>query len=155
MYDRIIWATDGSAGADLALAEALGLAGLAGGRVVAAHCDQRLNGLAMALPALPGKDDARVKIRRQVTELRNHGVAIDLEVRKSHREAADVIAELAREIDADLIVCGARGLGALSGAFLGSFTMRLLHIAPCPVLAVREREAVAVTPERREATAAR
>ena len=139
MYDMIIWATDGSERADVALAEALDLAELSGGHVVAVHCDQRLNGRAAAWPMLPDEDDLRIKIRRQVDRLRNSGVNVDIVVRRSHREAADVVAGIAAELDADLVVCGTRGLGALSGAFLGSFTQRLLQIAPCPILAVHER----------------
>jgi nucleotide-binding universal stress UspA family protein len=68
-------------------------------------------------------------------------VDVDLVVQHSHGEAADVIASLAVEHEADLIVCGSRGLGALGRIFLGSFTQRLLHIAPCAVLVVPEREA--------------
>jgi nucleotide-binding universal stress UspA family protein len=151
MYETIIWATDGSDGADLALDEAVRLAGLCGGRLVAVHCDQRLTGRAMAWPALPDEDDRRVKIRRQVAELRADGLDIDLVMRRSHREAADVVAEIARDAGADIIVCGTRGLGAFSGAFLGSFTLRLLHVAPCPVLAVLEREATAKAPAREKA----
>jgi nucleotide-binding universal stress UspA family protein len=53
-----------------------------------------------------------------------------------------VVAAEAVERRATLIVCGTRGLGALPGVFLGSFTQRLLHLAPCPVLAVRAPDAV-------------
>ena len=50
--------------------------------------------------------------------------------------AAHTIAEEAKEAGADLIVVGTRGHTALAGLLLGSVTQRLLHIAPCPVLAV-------------------
>ena len=151
MYKNIIWATDGSDGADLALAEALRLAATTDGRIVAVHCDQRLNGRAMAWPALPDEEDRRVKIRRQVAELRADGVDIDIVMRKSHREAADVVGEIAADLGADIIVCGTRGVGAFSGALLGAFTMRLLHVAPCPVLAVRETMPAAANVEREKA----
>jgi nucleotide-binding universal stress UspA family protein len=141
MYETIIWATDGSDGADLALEEALRLAELSGGRIVAVHCDQRLNGRAGGWPALADEDDLRLRIRHQVDELRRHGVDVDVVIRRSHQDAADTVAALAAELDGDVIVCGTRGRGALSGAFLGSFTQRLLHVAPCPVLAVSDRKA--------------
>jgi nucleotide-binding universal stress UspA family protein len=47
-----------------------------------------------------------------------------------------MIADLAREIDADAIVVGTRGHSPVAGLLLGSVTQRLLHIAPCPVVAV-------------------
>ena len=137
MYETVVWATDGSVGADAALAEALRLAQASGGRVVAVHCDQRLD----RNDAGGEEDDRRLKIRRQVEELRATGVAVELVMPKSHREAADVVAEAAAELGADVVVCGTRGLGALAGAFLGSFTQRLLQIAPCPVLGVTVRAA--------------
>jgi nucleotide-binding universal stress UspA family protein len=138
MYETVIWATDGSDGADVALREALQLAELSEGRVVAVHCDQRLNGRAMAWPAFPDEEDRRIKIRRQVEGLRADGVDVDLVIRRSHHEAADIIAEIAAELDADVIVCGSRGLSSFSAAFVGSVGQRLLHVAPCPVLVVRE-----------------
>jgi nucleotide-binding universal stress UspA family protein len=143
MYETVIWATDGSDGADAALDEALRLANLSGGHVVAVHCDQRLTGRAAAWPTLADEEDRRIKIRRQVAALKDGGVDIDLVIRRSHREAADVVAALAAELGGDVIVCGTRGFGAFTGAFLGSFTQRLLHVAPCPVLAVRERDTTA------------
>ena len=137
MYKTVIWATDGSAGADAGLQEVLQLARLTDARVVAVHCDQRLQGRAAAYPVLADEEDIQLKLRRQVDELKADGLDIELVVRYSHKKPADVVASVAREIGADIIVCGTRGAGAASGALLGSFTLRLLHVAPCPVLAVR------------------
>jgi nucleotide-binding universal stress UspA family protein len=152
MYETVIWATDGSEGADAALAEALGLAELSRARIVAVHCDQHLNGArAMAWPALADEEDRRAKIRRQVEQLRTAGVEIDLVVRKSHCEAADVVAAIAADVNGGILVCGMHGLGVFSGVYVGSFTQRLLQVAPCPVLAVPERASVAVDEEHEEA----
>lgn len=145
MYGTVIWATDGSDGADTALHEALRLAE-AGARLVAVHCDQRLYGRAGSWPAIADEDGVRARIGRQVDELTDRHVDVELLVRRDRREPADVVAEVAREIEADVIVCGTRGLSAFAGALLGSFTQRLLHVAPCPVLAVGPRsEQVAAT----------
>lgn len=153
MYRTVIWATDGSEGADVALDEARRVVDPRG-RIVVAHCDQRLTGRAAAYPVYADEDDRRRKIREQVGELVREGFDADLVVRRSHREPANTIAQLARDADADVIVCGTRGLGAWSGAVLGSFTEHLLHVAPCPVLVIPAHEVPAAVPERRVAVTA-
>ena len=107
--------------------------------VLCGHRDQRLTGPPGAWPALPDEDDRRLRIRGQIEKLESESVDVDLVVRRSHRQAADVVAAIASEQDGDVIVCSTRGLGALSGTLLGSFTRRP-HVAPCPVLAVPETE---------------
>ncbi len=53
-------------------------------------------------------------------------------------DPAKHIVAYADEIDADLIVIGSRGLGAIGGALLGSVSRKVLHEAKRPVLIVRE-----------------
>ena len=139
MFKTVIWATNGSEGADAALQQALELAKLSGGRIVAVHCDHRLHGRAAAYPALADEEDIQVELRRKVDELKSDGLDIELVIRRSHLDAADVVASIAAELGGDVIVCGTRGFGPFSGVVIGSFTQRLLHAAPCSVLAVRAR----------------
>ena len=47
----------------------------------------------------------------------------------------------AEEIEADLIVMGTRGLSGLKHAMLGSVAERIVRLAPCPVLTVKDAEA--------------
>jgi nucleotide-binding universal stress UspA family protein len=47
----------------------------------------------------------------------------------------------AEEIEADLIVMGTRGLSGLKHAMLGSVAERIVRLAPCPVLTVKDPEA--------------
>jgi nucleotide-binding universal stress UspA family protein len=49
---------------------------------------------------------------------------------------AKVIADAAKQLEADVIVVGTRGHGPITGLIVGSVTHRLLHLAPCPVLVV-------------------
>ena len=140
MNTLVIWATDASEGAEAALEGAHRLGLLREAHVVAVHVDQRLHGRAAGWPALADETDRREALAARIAALVEDGIDVELVVRKSHREAADVVAVEAMERHADLIVCGTRGLGALPGVFLGSFTQRVLHLAPCPVLAVRESE---------------
>lgn len=53
-------------------------------------------------------------------------------------DAAKQIVEYADSIDADLIVVGSRGHGAISSTLLGSVSRAILHAAKRPVLIVRE-----------------
>src|SRR5262245_42839102 len=53
----------------------------------------------------------------------------------SEGNAAQVLLEAAK--DADMIVVGNRGHGALADALIGSVSVRCLHHATCPVVIVR------------------
>jgi nucleotide-binding universal stress UspA family protein len=61
----------------------------------------------------------------------------------SHLRAGDVpsqeIAQLASDLEADLVVVGTHGRRGLSRLLLGSVAESLVRIAPCPVLVVRPR----------------
>jgi nucleotide-binding universal stress UspA family protein len=139
MYQTVIWATDGSEAADVALKEALHLTEPTG-RLVAVHCDQRITGgRAGGVSFLADEQDVRAKIKAQVEQIRAEGREAELFVRSTHAAPAQVIAAIAEELHADAIVCGTRGLGAFSGALLGSVAQRLPHVAPCTVVTVPER----------------
>lgn len=142
MFKTLIWATDGSAGAEAALVEARRLAELSGAHIVAVHIDQRLAGRFGGWSTLADEEDRSLELRTKVAELKGEGVEIEYVVRHGRQFPADVVAAFAAELDADLIVCGTRGHGAIAGALLGSFTQHLLHVSPCPVLVVPERAAV-------------
>jgi len=49
----------------------------------------------------------------------------------------DVIVNAAATENADLVLVGARGLGALASALLGSLSLTLARLAPCPVLVAK------------------
>ncbi len=139
MYGTVIWATDGSDVADAALEEALQLMH-PGGKLFAVHVDQRMvGGRASGLSYLPDEDDRVTKIRDRVGELQSQGLEVEAVICVTHATIAKVIAEIATDVDADVIVCGTRGLGTIPGAVLGSVAQRLLHVAPCPVVVVPER----------------
>lgn len=50
---------------------------------------------------------------------------------------AEVIINVAKTRESDLIVMGSRGLGRLAGLVLGSTSQKVVSHAPCPVLIVR------------------
>lgn len=135
MFERIIWATDGSPGADAALTQVKRLAA-DGGRIVAVHCTQLLTGRAGGYPADPEDPEVLEKIRSQVADLQGAGYRVTLETHRASSSVADIVAAVADDQEADLIVCGTRGLTALAGAVGGSVSHRLLHSAHAPVLVV-------------------
>lgn len=55
--------------------------------------------------------------------------------------AAEAIAETAKQLSADLIVMGTRGLSGFKHVLLGSVAERVLRLAPCPVLTVKQEPA--------------
>jgi nucleotide-binding universal stress UspA family protein len=63
------------------------------------------------------------------------GADLDVSYETRRGRPAEVLADIAREHDADLIVMGSRGLGRMRAA-VGSAVLDLLHDAPCPVLVV-------------------
>lgn len=140
MYEVIVWATDGSDAADASLPVARDLARLAGAKIVVTHDDQisvgRIGG---AYSVHADESDLRGKITRQVEELKGEGIDATLELQRGPESPADTIATVAKAAGASLIVVGTRGHGPVTGALLGSVTQRLLHVAPCPVVAVPAR----------------
>jgi nucleotide-binding universal stress UspA family protein len=143
MFNKIIWATDGSNAADLALAQAETLAKDADGELLIVHCEEWIapGPRSGHYPVHADEDEVKAKIKRQAADIGDDGVRATLKVVETGASgAAHAIADVARDEHADVIVVGTRGHTALAGLLLGSVTQRLLHIAPCPVLAVPSRD---------------
>ncbi len=136
MFKVIIWATDGSSGAERALQFAKGLAQADAGRLIVVHVNEFMAGRAPG-PVNVKEDEIQAAIGKQVADLKQEGLKATLQLADVMAGgAAHVIAEIADKEGADLIVAGTRGHGPLSGLLLGSVTHRLLQIAHCPVLVI-------------------
>jgi len=118
--ETIIWATDGSSGAEEALPAACELADLSGGQIVAVHISNRFDGRASASL----EDDVVALIEHQVDDLRERGYFANLVVRRSHQDAAETTAVVAAELHAHVIVCGTQPGGERAA--------RQLHAAAAP-----------------------
>ena len=81
------------------------------------------------------QEAAREAVERVAAELR--GTAAEVETVVLGGTPADQIVRAADELEADLIVIGGRGKGAMEAIVLGSVAYRVLHHAPCPVLVTR------------------
>ena len=141
MYQRVLWATDGSGLADGALNVALDLLE-PDGCLIAFHCDERFAAARVGgLPLVADEPDRRAAIRNRVDALRADGIDAELVVETTHHSAPGEIARAAEVYAADVIVCGTRGFGLVAGVVAGSVAMRLPHVASCPVVVVSERAA--------------
>ena len=78
-------------------------------------------GMAALKPAMQKLDAAGVKYA--------HHIAVG--------DAAEVIAEYAKEKGCDQILMGTRGMGATSSLLLGSVATKVIHLAHVPVLLVK------------------
>jgi nucleotide-binding universal stress UspA family protein len=136
MFDRILWAADGSARDAHTLSVARELCARYDSSLRIVHVVERV-----PAPPLSGfdvhadEDRLVAKLKARTSALRRHGVNASLHVtRGAVGHTADHIAEIAVAGDAQLIIAGCRGRSACGGALLGSLTQRLLAVAPCPVL---------------------
>jgi nucleotide-binding universal stress UspA family protein len=145
MFRTIIWATDGSRGAERALATALELVRDEDSKLLVVHADARVRGRAGNVPVFADEPDIVSALETKVEELVGLGCNAELVVAHGARDPGDLIADIAQDRGADVIVVGTRGHGRVAGMLLGSVTQRLLHTAPCPVLAVPPQVAVPVT----------
>ena len=140
MFDTIVWATDGSENAARALTVAKALAREQRASLVVVHIVQRY-ATKEGLAVFADEEQVEARLEGVVQELSQEGFDATLKV-VNHvgPQPAHAVADVAREVGADLIVVGTRGRGAVVGLVLGSVTLRLLHVAPCPVLAVPAAE---------------
>ena len=137
MFRTIIWATDGSAGADHALGYAQDVARAYGAELVVVHGEEMSAARSsIGYTRRADEEDLEAKIKRQVAEISGGGIPVSVKVIGGHAHPAILIAEVAEDVGADLVVVGTRGHSPLAGLLLSSVTDRLLHILRCPVLAV-------------------
>ncbi len=139
MLNTIVWATDGSENAARALPWARELLGGDDALLVATHIVQPPGGAAAEGAGESSRHPADLlgNLRNLVSEVSEQGLNIALKiVNYVGPQPAQGIADVAREVGADVIVVGTRGRSPIAGLIAGSVTQHLLEIAPCPVLSV-------------------
>jgi nucleotide-binding universal stress UspA family protein len=137
--ESIVVGTDGSPSAEAAVKRAAEVARGTGARV---H-------LVTAYPDIPSyRERIGSSAKRQSIDLREVAdtvlartasklSGIEVETHAREGDAAQVIADVAQEQNADLIVVGDRGLTGLERFLLGSVSSKLSHHSPCSVMIVR------------------
>jgi nucleotide-binding universal stress UspA family protein len=143
----IVCGVDGSAHARHAAIAALTLAERLGTRLTLVHVAPARSLLPVASPRADVETSASARSADVAKSEADEAFAsmspeisranADREVRRG--KPAGVLAELADERGAELIVVGSRGRGAWRSAALGSVSAELIRLAPCPVMIVPER----------------
>ena len=148
MFDTIVWATDGSQNADRALEVAKTLAHDHGASLVVVHVAQHY-ATKTGLAVCPDEDKVKAKLEETVQQLSRDGFRPSLRI-VDHvgLQPALEIADIAREVGADLVVIGTRGTGRLRDCSwavsrCGCCTSRRAQSSLC-----RQLRAVTFNPER-------
>lgn len=140
-FRRLLVPVDFSDPSQWALEAACDLARLSGGTLELLHVcpvDPRVYPLGWILTD-GAERDIRTAAEKALEPWREGVAQRGLEVRATVLLgiASEVISEVARQREVDLIVMGTRGRTGLEHVMLGSVAERTLRLAPCPVLTVR------------------
>ena len=145
MRTSIVCGVDGSPDSQAALQVAARLAKQLNLRLIAVHVAEPAHvPYAAAAPfggmagryALMEELDSQHEVADRLLEQVVLSAGLDAERRTALGVPAERLAEIADEVDAELIVVGSRGRGAFRAAFLGSVSNSLVGVARCPVLIV-------------------
>jgi nucleotide-binding universal stress UspA family protein len=139
MFSKILHANDGSEHAFNALSLAL---------KIASHSNAELHMVSVEeIDYMPETmEDVRHEtgvaarrfhsvVNRSRSMAEESGVKLKTHVVAGH-PVRDIV-DLARDLEADLLVVGASGHSALYDRMVGSRADRIVHLAPCPVLVVK------------------
>jgi universal stress protein A len=141
-FKRILVPHDFSDDASAALDFAIELAKQLGGELHLVHA-YRLPievfspyGVAIPDSVMPElRKGAELRLKELAARVEAAGLTARVHLREG--APAEVIAESARELGADLIVMGTRGRTGLAHVVLGSVAERTVRSSPCPVLTLR------------------
>lgn len=141
-YKSILVAVDGSAEAERAFEKAIGIAKRNTAVLNIIYVVDSRSYTAIKLHE-PHIEDEAFKYGRELLE-GYKAKALDSGVQEAHTfvvpgSPKKVIArDYAKQLSADLIVCGAQGLNAFEHFLLGSVSQHIVRSSPCDVLVVRQ-----------------
>jgi nucleotide-binding universal stress UspA family protein len=140
MFRTILLAVDGSKYSEKAVELAKYLATVGNEEVVVAHVTELLPARFQTYPGLDYEADSEVieLAKGYVAELEKAGINARAELRGAqYGGVARILANLAEDLDAGLIVMGSHGRGDLTALLLGSVAHKVLHLTGRPVLIAR------------------
>jgi len=149
MYKRILVPTDGSETANKALVAALQIARDSGGRVRIIHVIEEMAYLT-GYEQYGGYSGELISAMRETgNKVLNDAMAIaqaagveadNLLFDNFGERLGEVVANTAKQWEADLIVVGTHGRRGIGRMLLGSGAEQILRLAPVPVLVIRSSE---------------
>jgi nucleotide-binding universal stress UspA family protein len=145
MNRSIVCGVDGSADSQVALAVAVDVAARLRLRLIMANVVEPSHAPSVGAASLRGTMPDPLFPTTDEQEEASNGLLAELSAtmglegadrRVVVGYAAEGLADLADEEEAEMIVVGSRGRGAFKAAFLGSVSTSLIGVARCPVLVV-------------------
>jgi nucleotide-binding universal stress UspA family protein len=140
----ILVPVDGSASANRAVAHAVSLAeGRADARIFLLNIQNQQTLDTSDVSAITSVADNSQRAADQSKESLREAIKlcrsaqVEFETRSAFGPIAETINAVAREVKADQIVMGTRGLGPLRGAIMGSVSTRVVQLAGVPVTLVK------------------
>ena len=138
LFEIILVALDGSEQSFLALKYAKGLAETLCAKIIMIHAYPSTSDLRDVAGYEKLVSQRKIFGQKILDHARNHLGDVSFEVEEDLLEGptADAVLSVAEVRNADLIVLGTRKMGSLKGVIIGSFSNKVMHYAPCPVLVV-------------------
>jgi nucleotide-binding universal stress UspA family protein len=139
MFKNIVVGTDGSATAEIAVRQAAELAKANGATL---HVVSAYRPTTAKTQGAPGDEwqilpsDLVDAVLTDAIAL-GHLLGVEVEVRGSRGDPAKAIVRIAKEVDADVVVVGNKGMRGTKRFVLGSVPNKVAHSAPCAVLIVK------------------
>ncbi|MGO4942727.1 universal stress protein [Ruoffia tabacinasalis] len=143
-YQRILVATDGSEGADLALNKAVAIAKRNNAKLFILHVLDTRAIQATSSSDIHFREALRTLGDRVMEEAKDYATGqglTEVETILEMGSPKSIIAEdIPKREGIDLIVMGAKGMGAIERFFMGSVSENVIRHAACDVLVVRPKE---------------
>ncbi len=136
-FKNILFATDFSPASNVAFHVASALARDYHARVIALHVIEPVRAGFSEFGGYIGPDEDRAEVMNLLNAITAPFPTVTIERRLVEGEAPAMIVEVAREMNADLIVMGTTGRTGFTRVVMGSVAEEVLRRAPCPVLTVR------------------
>lgn len=140
MYKCVVVGTDGSETARKAVAEAVALAAQDEAELHVVSAFRPVNASA---PAGSGAETWVIHPRSAVDNILEEAAAaariqgVKAETYAERKDPADAVISVAKQVKADLVVVGNKGIKGPKAFILGSIPNKIAHDAPCAVLIVK------------------